>query len=102
MSKAIRDAARAATATSHTQSYGSDFAPKGRASRGFRDIMQTSANSQDLRLARRRSHIATSRLVAKLSKVDVILDDSSGLWLHVIGGAIVASFASVGDAVAAL
>jgi len=51
--------------------------------------------------ARNRSHVATSKMRAKLSAVQVIQGDDSS-WLHVIGDKIVARFASVGEAVAAL
>lgn len=77
--------------------------PLGRAHANRRSLADASASREDRAKARTRSHVATSKLRAKLSSVQIIQDDdSSGLWLHVMGGAIVASFASVADAVAAL
>lgn len=58
--------------------------------------------SHDARVkARNRSHVATCQLRAKLSTVRIVQDDDSS-WLHIVGGAIVARFTSVSDAVAAL
>ncbi len=51
--------------------------------------------------ARTRSHVATSVMRAKLAAVQIIQGDDSS-WLHVVGDKIVARFASVTDAVAAL
>lgn len=51
--------------------------------------------------ARSRSHVATSVMRAKLAAVQIIQGDDSS-WLHVVGDEIVARFASVTDAVAAL
>lgn len=51
--------------------------------------------------ARTRSHVATSVMRAKLAAVQIIQGDDSS-WLHVVGGKVVARFASVTDAVAAL
>jgi hypothetical protein len=51
--------------------------------------------------ARTRSHVATSVMRAKLAAVQIIQGDDSS-WLHVIGDRVVARFASVTDAVAAL
>lgn len=51
--------------------------------------------------ARTRSHVATSVMRAKLAAVQIIQGDDSS-WLHVIEDKVVARFASVTDAVAAL
>jgi hypothetical protein len=52
------------------------------------------------RRATTRSHVATTKLRAKLHRVDVVQHDSS--WCHAVDGNIVARFATVGDAVSAL
>lgn len=51
--------------------------------------------------ARSASLVATSKLRAKLSAVQIIQGDDSS-WLHVIGDTVVARFTSVGEAVSAL
>jgi len=51
--------------------------------------------------ARTRSFVATCQMRAKLAAVRIVQDESSG-WLHVVGDKVVARFASVSDAVAAL
>jgi hypothetical protein len=51
--------------------------------------------------ARSRSFVATCQMRAKLAAVQIIQGDDSS-WLHVVGDKIVARFASVTDAVAAL
>ena len=72
--------------------------PKGRV--GGLNRLST-ADRQDRQRARNRSHVATSKLRAKLAAVQIIQGDDSS-WLHVVGDKIVARFASVTDAVAAL
>ena len=72
--------------------------PRGRvnANRGVSNI-----TSEARERARSRSHVATSVIRAKLAAVQIIQGDDSS-WLHVVGDKIVARFASVTDAVAAL
>jgi len=61
----------------------------------------STADKRDRQRARTRSEIATSVMRAKLAAVQIIQGDDSS-WLHVIGDRVVARFASVTDAVAAL
>lgn len=72
--------------------------PKGRVGSATR---LSTADRQDRQRARNRSFVATCKLRAKLHKVKVLQDDDSS-WLHVVGDKVVARFASVTDAVAAL
>ena len=72
--------------------------PQGRAGKVAR---LSTADRKDRQRASNRSHVATSKLRAKLHKVKVLQADDSS-WLHVVGDRVVARFASVGDAVAAL
>lgn len=51
--------------------------------------------------ARTRSYVATCQMRSKLAAVQIIQGDDSS-WLHVVGDKIVARFATVSDAVAAL
>jgi len=72
--------------------------PKGRV--GGCNRLST-ADKRDRQRARTRSHVATSVMRAKLAAVRIVQGDDSS-WLHVVGDKIVARFASVTDAVAAL
>lgn len=59
------------------------------------------ADKRDRQRARTRSEIATSKLRSKLAAVQIVQGDDSS-WLHVVGDKVVARFATVSDAVAAL
>jgi hypothetical protein len=61
----------------------------------------STADKIDRQRAKSRSFVATTRLRAKLHNVKVVQGDDSS-WLHVVGDKVVARFASVTDAVAAL
>jgi hypothetical protein len=54
-----------------------------------------------MRTAQSRSFVATTKWRAKLHNVRVVQGDDSS-WLHVVGDRVVARFASVTEAVAAL
>ena len=75
--------------------------PKGNAQANRRSLADATASRDDRARARNRSHVATCQLRAKLSAVQIIQGDDSS-WLHVVRDKIVARFASVTDAVAAL
>lgn len=75
------------------------MSPKGRVSRTQRG--QTKIDKGLQRLARLRSQVATTRLMAKLKEVRIIEGDDSS-WLVVSGDEVLGRFASAGDAVAAL
>jgi len=72
--------------------------PKGRVGRAYR---LSTANSNDREAARKRSIKATGFLRQKLSVVEV-KQAVSGRWCHIVSGRVVASFDTVGEAVAAL
>lgn len=61
----------------------------------------STADKRDRQRARTRSEIATSKLRTKLRNIRILQGDDSS-WLHVIEDKVVARFASVTDAVAAL
>jgi hypothetical protein len=61
----------------------------------------STADKIDRQRAKSRSFVATTRLRAKLHNVQIIQGDDSS-WLHVSGDRVVARFATVSDAVAAL
>lgn len=100
MSKITRGFAKAATASNLNMSYGATFAPKGCPHAKYR--MESTATRNDRQKARTRSHVATSTFRAKLVCTDVVQSRDDSSWLHVVAGMVVARFATVGEAVAAL
>jgi hypothetical protein len=74
--------------------------PKGGVSRNKAARLST-ADEKDRRRARTRSHVATTRLRAKLHAIEIVQQHDSS-WCHVLDGMVIARFATVGDAVAAL
>ena len=74
--------------------------PRGGTSRNAGAPLST-ADRKDRREAQRRSHIATCKLRRGLSKVKIVQRDDSS-WAHMVNGEIIALFACVTEAVAAL